>query len=154
MMTPIEIPRRLSRGFTLVELVTIIVILGILAVVAVPRFFAKSSFDLQSSYDRSLSAIRYAQKLAIAERRQVQVNFAANAITACAVSGLSCTALIDPVRGAQVGVPATTGVTLTGTNFVFDGLGRPTPGPVVVTLTSGTSSKTITVEAETGHAHP
>jgi hypothetical protein len=47
-------------------------------------------------------------------------------------------------------VSGTSGITVTGTTFVFDALGRPTPGPVTVSV----SGKTFTVEAETGYVHP
>ncbi|WP_028241189.1 pilus assembly FimT family protein [Stutzerimonas azotifigens] len=60
-----------QRGFTLVELVMTIVILGILAAVAGPRFFDRSSFDGRLFFEETLSAVRYAQKLAVASGCQV-----------------------------------------------------------------------------------
>ena len=40
-----------KNGFTLVELVTVIILLGILSALALPRFFNKSTFE--DSFDRS-----------------------------------------------------------------------------------------------------
>lgn len=71
---------RLS-GFTLVELVTIIVILGILAAVVMPRFFSRDIFDSRAFHDQVIAALHYAQKAAIAKRRFVCVSFGTNSVT-------------------------------------------------------------------------
>jgi len=55
-----------QRGFTIVELIMVIVIIGILAAVVGPRFFSKSNFDERFYFEEVLSSVRYAQKLAVA----------------------------------------------------------------------------------------
>lgn len=67
-----------QRGFTLVELVMAIVILGIISATALPKFFSISTFQERGFFDDTLSAIRYAQKLAVASGCNVQVVIAAN----------------------------------------------------------------------------
>lgn len=64
---------RRSRGFTLIELVTIMIMLGILAVVAIPRLESASSFRSVEFRDRVIAALRYAQKTATSHRRLVCV---------------------------------------------------------------------------------
>jgi MSHA pilin protein MshC len=58
--------RPVERGFTMVELIVVIVIAGILAIVVGPRFFDRQVFDERLFFEESLSAARYAQKLAVA----------------------------------------------------------------------------------------
>ena len=55
----------MQRGFTMVELIMVIVILGILAAVVGPRFFDRRVFDERLYFEQSLTAVRYAQKLAL-----------------------------------------------------------------------------------------
>lgn len=66
-----------ERGFTLVELVVVMILIGILAVFAMPRFADRGDFDARGFYDGTLATLRYAQKSAIAQRRTVCVAFSA-----------------------------------------------------------------------------
>lgn len=145
------IHRGSQTGFTLTEVVVVILILGILAAVVLPRFFDKQDYEVQSTYDRVLATVRYAQKAAIGARCSVRVTFASNGLSAAYEPAAPCTGpVLDPLRGGTLGLTATSGITISGTTFAFDALGRPTPGPVTVNV----SGKTFTVEAETGHVHP
>lgn len=68
-------------GFTLVELVVILIVIGVLAVVVMPRFADQTVFEARGFYDETLSALRYAQKAAVAQRRTVCVSFAASSVS-------------------------------------------------------------------------
>jgi len=63
----------------MVELIMLIVILGILAVVAIPRMDT-SGYRALEFHDRTLSALRYAQKTATSHRRMVCVTFTASSL--------------------------------------------------------------------------
>ncbi len=84
----------MQRGFTLTELITVMVIVGILAAVVMPRFFERNVFDSRAFHDQVVSTLRYAQKAAIAQHRFVCVAFTANSVdltygdnSNCAVAG-------------------------------------------------------------------
>lgn len=67
-----------QRGFTLIELVTLIAILGVISVTALPKFFNYSMFQERGFFDDTLSAFRYAQKLAVVTGCNVQVFTSSN----------------------------------------------------------------------------
>ena len=145
-------------GFTLVELVVTIVILGIIAVVAIPRFTAKNSFDSRGFYDRATATVRYAQKLAIAQRRPIVVCVGTDTITVAAAT-TGCGTPLPDISGAALSVTAPSGVTLSSTaaQFTFlSGLGQ-TSAAVTISLIStiaGDPARSIVVENETGYVHP
>jgi len=66
--------RRASSGFSLIELVTVVVIIGALAFVVVPRLNV-SGFEQYAFRQEVLAGLRYAQKTAMAEGCELQVTF-------------------------------------------------------------------------------
>ena len=140
-------------GFTMVELVVVLIIVGIMAAFAAPRFFDKQAYSDRGFYDQTLAITRYAQKSAIALRRNVCVNIAPASINltyaSAAGSGSACdTALPSPVGGSSpFTITAPSGVTLSpSTTITFTALGS-----VGATTTITVSSGTITVESGTGY---
>lgn len=61
------------QGFTLIEMTVVIIITGVLAVAVMPRFSDQSVFASRGFHDETQSLLRYAQKTAIAQRRNVCV---------------------------------------------------------------------------------
>ena len=64
---------RVETGFTLIELVSVIVLLAILSVVALPRLGGMSVFEEKAFFGEVTNAFRYAQKLAQSTGCNVQV---------------------------------------------------------------------------------
>lgn len=147
-----QAPRSNGKGFTLLELVTIIAIVGILAALVISRLGTRDSFDSRGFYDKATSIVRLAQKTAVAWRRPVFVCVTANQVAAGTASGCATKLTLSTTSAGAVET-APTGVTLNVIEFSFDGLGRPSAA-ATITFTStiaGDPARQITVAAETGY---
>jgi MSHA pilin protein MshC len=145
-------------GFTMVELVVVIVIMGILAAIAAPRFFDNKTFLERGYYEELTAALKYAQKLAVASGCPVRVSIAAGGYDArqqAAVGGTCDTtdatwptgvllATGQPLSGTSpAGVSASPAVT-----FTYDALGRTDLGADQVI---GVGPYALTVRADSGY---
>lgn len=139
-----------EAGFTLVELVMTLVIVAVLAVAVAPRFYDTDVFQSRGFADQVQATLRYAQKVAIAQRRYVCATFSSNQIALTIGVTSACGAALNLPAGGANYIDAPSGVTISPVpaDFYFDSLGKPSVG------TSGViGTITITVEAETGYVH-
>ncbi len=136
-----------QRGFTIVELIMVIVILGIISAVAVPRFFDRKVFDERFYFEEVLSTVRYGQKLAVASGCSIafQINASGYALN---YNGGDCgngPVGSDYVKSLPAGVAVTNTLTIS-----FNSLGSVNEtcpgGRCVATI----GSHTFTVHAATG----
>ena len=150
-----------KTGFTLVELIVVIVLVGFVALIAAPRFFSQPTFDAARFHDESISAVRYGQKIALAQRTNVFVVASAASLALCYDTACS-TPILKPADSAAFVVNAPNNITLTGSSFSFTSLGQPASfaaSPIALaankTLTIGGdgTSRQIVVERETGYVH-
>ena len=149
--------RAVNAGFTVVELVLVIVIIGILGAIAGPRFFDNSVFDERAYYDELASAIRYAQKVAVASGCRVRVSLGAGTYELrqqaalgghCDTTDVTFPQQLQLPSGQIMSGTAPSGVTAAPPLIiVYDALGR-TDLAADQTVNVGTWS--LLIEAESG----
>lgn len=141
---------RYNHGFTLVELVTVILILGVLAVVGSSKFFNNSTFKDTQYHQELISAFRYAQKVAVASQCPVRISITANSY-ALTYSG-ACSGNVkhpaDQSPFAESGISST--MTTTSNSFTYDAKGNISPA---AGGTINVGAFTVFIESETGFVH-
>ena len=155
---------RCPRGFSLIELVAVLVVVGALAVFVAPRLNI-TGLSQYNFHEALLAATRHAQKTATASRCRVQLTIDAASDSYSAIfadagppqpgaGAQQCTAgkaLRAPGGGGNLAGAAPDGVAITppGATITFDGFGVP-GAAATVTLSGG---RQVVVEARTGYVH-
>ena len=143
-------------GFSLVELISVIVLLGILGIVALGRFTGPNLFVARGFFDDTVTAVRFAQKLAISSGCDVRVITTASSYqlrqsTTCTADNFS-NPVANPANRSnnyqKVNIPA--GFALTAGNITFDARGRREGATSDFSLSDGTTSYSFRVHASTG----
>jgi prepilin-type N-terminal cleavage/methylation domain-containing protein len=147
---------RFRRGFTLIELVIIIVLIGIMGAIAMPKYAsAMNRYRADAAARRIATDLGYTRSLAIATSTTTSIQFNCNTST-YQIAGAT-----DPDHGGIFSV------TLSGDPYLstissaaavssivtvsFNGYGIPTSTPSIV-VTSSDATRTVTVSADVGTA--
>lgn len=150
------------RGFTVLELVMIMVIISVLAVSAIPKI---TSADARVAAQETVEAIRYAQEMAMVHSGQdsdgdgnldfYRFNITGNAFRVTRADANSNDDIPNPVTGSSAYTSSwSSGVTFGGgVTIDFDSRGLPSNAAnVIISVTAGGETVQITVERLTGYA--
>lgn len=130
-----KIPILRQSGFTLVELILVIIIIAIVSLVAIPRMIPRGGITVSLAADLAAADIRAVQHAAITGGAPRTISFGGNSYIA--------EGLIPTTRNLP-------GEAVAGSYSVtFNSLGEP-DGSGSFTVTSGGESRTITIEPLTG----
>ena len=157
-----------KSGFTLIELVMIIVILGILALTAVPKATTTSSIRLQAACQKIASDLRYAQEMSMAQQVRFGISFDPVNESYFVYRVNIATKVIDPQTRNDFDISFIQlnefkGIDIASTNFSnkmeFDSIGAPydgngvilsSQGIITLQTAGGAYSKTVRIESKTG----
>jgi MSHA pilin protein MshC len=152
-----------AKGFTVIELISVVVILGIITASAIPLMSSKSAYDERFFYDDLLQAFRFSQRLSVASGCSVQISLSGTSFSLLQDSACNSA---SPVFDKTVYLPGSgdvyqnndlpTGTTYTSSlsPIIFNSLGQAvnSSANVFSQATIVVGGRTILVDGETGFA--
>lgn len=134
-----------QRGFTLIELVAIIVIIGVIAAISTPRYNSAAASTL-AGRDDFVAALFYAQQIAMARASatnavSLQVNGAGTQV--------SVTQTLAPTNLRTVNMPAGVTISAAPVTLTYSKLGTTTATTFTVTGADGNATVSV---ASSGYA--
>ena len=151
-------------GFTLLEVLVVLVIVGIISVNIVAYWPPDGDLKLPAQAEVFASEVRHARSLAMYWGEPLRVTVSGNAysvscVTATATSPCDSTPVIDPATNQSFSTTLETGLAFSGAATLdFDTLGRPVSSGTLIstspaqtfTLNAGSPTWSVTVERLTG----
>ena len=156
---------RKNSGFTLIEMVVVLVLISIIAATVFSRSITTDRINFVGQVDKIRNHIRYAQSLAM---KSLDMNSDERWGIKCASNrywlftyenfGDQNTPVILPGQRSDRINLSDLGVTMSAFTLFFDGLGKPyitsydseLPSPLNIAISAGSESSTLNVSPETG----
>jgi len=126
----------------MVELIVVMILVGILAAIGAAKFFNPTGFDTAGYAEQLRAMARYAQKLAVAQHRNVFVVGSLDGIALCYTNSLPCPSaqLVLAPGGSNSGSGATRAFCVTGGGYAANWYCEGRPAGVTMAPSSGSIS--------------
>jgi MSHA pilin protein MshC len=131
--------RMQQRGFTLIELITVMILIGIVSVTLFSRVGPVGTAAIQSGRDDLIAALFFAQQTAMM-RPNITLVISANSI--------SVNENGTPVTDSPYPLAMPNGVALTPVNLTYDKLGRTTATTITLTGSGNSSGVSASIKVE------
>lgn len=153
------LPTTRNNGFSLIELIIVILILGILSVTVIPKFLTSKGFSEYAYRTDVIAKLRLIQTKAMQQTNSSYCHTVLVTATRlgepdnCATTPSFSAAWQDSATKLQVDSNdnITFSTNFTGNSFSFDNMGRPSCSPCTITII-GEQSISVKIEAQ-GYIH-
>lgn len=167
--------RSITSGFTLVEILLVILIMGISAALIVPMVGNRDDIVVAAASRKIVTDLQYAQNYAIATRANVYIKFEEDQYSICTLSGTTLTPITHPIEKgpfvvqfgaggdsnlsrvalpqAAIATKSVLGFDALGTPFAFDSTTQvrsDLTAAASFSMTSGSLTQQINIEPYTG----
>jgi prepilin-type N-terminal cleavage/methylation domain-containing protein len=151
------------RGFTLIELVLVMLLASVLVVALLPRAPTKESLTISARAEQLASDLRYVQSLSMTRGSRYCVSLTASAYSLTTTdAGNNCLGVTEPhpallTQPIAICIGCMSWTNLPASVIQFDGLGTPYTAAAtalannaVITIADSGSTRTITISPITG----
>ena len=139
-------------GFTMIEIVSVLVIIGIIAAVAIVRMTNTRTYDVISRVEVVKTHLRLAQSRAMNSNQIWGINFSDSSTYSMFNNGNTANVVRLPNQGADnVTIPGGVSITTTTPLIIsFDAWGKPYTNAAATAAQSGSRTLTLTKGSDTG----
>ncbi len=138
-----------KNGFTIIELIVVILLLGVVATIIGPRFISSTSFSSRANRDKVKFILKTGQKAALAQRRDIYPMVNSGELILCYSNTNPCPTNQKFTVNNRVFSVSANGTNIVIPNFKFNALGN--TGTSKITIQVG--GKNLYIEEESGYIH-
>lgn len=143
-----------SNGFTMIEIISVLIIVGILSAVAVSKMTSTDIYDVVMETEILKTHLRYSQIRAMSHNGTWGIQISGGATYTLQKDGLTATVNLPNETSATHSLSNGVHITPGTIAITFDDLGSPGSSDIVITLRKqGENPRTLTITQKTGFIH-